>query len=75
MAETQDWQPIETAPIGYDGKHFHHVLFLGVSRGRSFAGEVIVSGWMDRGRTPVHGYSYKLTITHWRPLPDPPVSR
>ena len=67
-----DWQPIETAPDGYDGKRFHSVLFRGTSRGGSFAGYAYVSGWMDRNRQPVHSYGYKLNITHWMPLPPAP---
>ena len=63
-----DWQPLETAPVGYDGKRFNHVLFRGVSKARSFSGPVYVSGWMDNDRKPVHEYAYKLIITGWKPL-------
>ena len=66
------WQPIETAPNGYDGERFHHVLFLGHSSANSFLHPVIVSGWVHHNRKPVQHYSYKLRITHWQPLPDPP---
>lgn len=69
-----EWQDIETAPKGYDGQTWHYVLFRGVSKGRSFPGAVLVSGWMDNSRQPVHNYSYKLIITHWMPLPDPPAA-
>lgn len=68
-AAQQQWQPIETAPPGYADGRFVYVLFRGVSRGRSFDGDVVVSGWMDRNQTPVHSYGYKLTITHWMPKP------
>jgi len=67
------WQPIESAPKGYDGKRFQYVLFWGVSSGRSFDHPVIVCGYMDHDRTPVQFYSYKLRITHWMPLPSPPI--
>lgn len=52
-----DWQPIETAPHGYDGTRFVYVLFLGWSKSGSFGGPVVVSGWMDGHRKPVHSYS------------------
>lgn len=64
-----DWQPIETAPEGYDGKRFRHVLFRGYSAGGSFAGPVYVSGWMDSERKPVQWYHYKLKITDWTEIP------
>jgi hypothetical protein len=68
-----DWQPIETAPNGYEiGRGFKHVLSLGVSTGRSFDHPVVVSGWMDANRQPVQFYQYRLRITHWQPMPDPP---
>ncbi len=72
-----DWQPIETAPPGYtaDAGGFHYVLFLGYSKAGSFAGPVMVSGWMDSQRKPVVHYSYKLRLTHWMPLPDLPGKR
>lgn len=63
------WQPIETAPKGYDGQRFHYVLFRGTSRGRSFAGYAYVSGYIGHDRQPVHSYSYKLDITEWTHLP------
>ncbi|MDB5349106.1 MAG: hypothetical protein JWN86_353 [Planctomycetota bacterium] len=63
-----DWQPLETAPKGYDGVKFNHVLFRGVSKARSFSGPFYVSGWMDNDRKPVHEYAYKLIITGWKPL-------
>ena len=68
-APTSGWQPIETAPKGYDGQRFHYVLFRGTSRGGSFAGYAYVSGYMDNNRQPVHSYGYKLHITDWMPLP------
>ncbi len=67
-ATERGWQPLETAPVGYDGKKFNHVLFRGVSKARSFSGPVYVSGWMDNNRKPVHEYAYKLIITGWKPL-------
>lgn len=67
-----DWQPIATAPVGYDGTRWTYVLFKGYSKGRSFPGEVVVSGWMGKTHegklAPVHSYGYKLVITHWRPM-------
>ena len=71
-AEARRWQPIETAPPGYDWERFHPVLFLGHSKGRSFDGTTIVQGWMSHKREPVHNYNYKLVITHWMPLPPTP---
>jgi len=67
-----NWQPIETAPNGYDGDRFHYVLFYGHSRANSFLHPVIVCGYMDHDRKPVQFYQYKLTITHWMPMPEPP---
>lgn len=67
-----DWQPIETAPNGYDGTRFHYVLFRGVSAGRSFNHPVYVNGYMGSNREPVHYYHYKLHITHWMPCPEEP---
>jgi hypothetical protein len=70
------WQPIATAPPGYENGKFHHVLFRGTSRGGSFAGYAYVSGWMSNDRKPMHSYSYKLDITDWMELPpDPPAPR
>jgi hypothetical protein len=72
LRPSEDWQPIETAPKGYDGTRFNYVLFWGVSAGRSFDHPVVVIGYMDHDRTPVQFYRYKLHITHWRPLPPAP---
>jgi hypothetical protein len=69
-----DWMPIETAPPGYDGRKFVHVLFSGHSKSGAVSGRVYVSGWMDSNRRPIHNYAYKLVITHWMPLPAPPGS-
>lgn len=72
LKQVEWWQPIETAPDGYKDGVFTHVLFLGTSKARSFSGDVVVSGWMDHERKPVHNYSYKLIITHWQPMLAPP---
>jgi hypothetical protein len=69
------WQPIETAPKGYDGKRFNYILFWGTSAGRSFNHPVVVCGYMDSERKPVQFYQYKLHITHWMPVPAPPASQ
>lgn len=69
------WQPIETAPQGYDGQRFHYVLFYGVSKAGSFNHPVVISGFMDSHREPVHYYSYKLRITHWAPHPSSPTEQ
>ncbi len=66
------WQPIQTCPVGYDGKTWTRVLFKGVSSGRSFDYPAIVIGWKGSDGRLVHNYSYKLTITHWMPLPAAP---
>lgn len=74
------WQPIATAPVGYDGNKWTYVLFRGTSKGRSFPGTVVVQGWMGKthdGRLePVHSYAYKLNIDAWMPVPldAPPVA-
>lgn len=65
-----NWQPIETAPNGYDGTAFHRVLFRGRSKAGSFSGYAYVSGWMDHNRQPVHEYGYKLVIDAWMELPE-----
>lgn len=66
------WRPIATAPKGYDGETWTYVLFKGYSKGKSFPGEVVVSGWMgtthDGKLAPVYDYAYKLVITRWRPM-------
>jgi hypothetical protein len=67
-----EWQPIETLTLR--GPE-HRVLFRGVSRGRSFSHAAVVDGWVDSRGEPVHCYSYKLTITHWRPLHSPPGAK
>lgn len=64
-----NWKSIDSAPTGYDGKTFHHVLFRGRSKAGSFSGFAYVSGWMDHNRQPVHDYSYKLVIDAWMDLP------
>ena len=74
QSSAPQWQPIETAPEGFDGKRFHYVLFRGTSKGNSFQGYAHVSGWMDSNRKPVHNYSYVLNIIDWMPLPEPPQS-
>ena len=70
-----EWQPIATAPPGLADGKWTYVLFSGYSKGKSFAGRVVVSGWMGETHegtyVPVHNYSYKLVITHWMPLPPP----
>lgn len=70
------WQPIATAPPGLTDGKWTYVLFSGLSKGRSFPGRVVVSGWMGKthdGRyEPVHNYSYKLIVTHWMPMPVDP---
>lgn len=75
-APAAGWQPIDTAPPGLADGKWTYVLFSGYSKGRSFAGRVVVSGWMGKthdGRyEPVHSYSYKLVITHWMPMPTDP---
>lgn len=67
-----EWQPIQTAPKGYDGHKWTYVLFWGVSKGRSFAHPVVVSGYMDSNRKPIYYYSYRLVITHWAPMLESP---
>lgn len=69
LVAEREWQPIATAPQGYDGQRFHYVLFKGTSRARSFFGEVVISGYMDNKNEPVYYYQYKLNITHWMELP------
>jgi hypothetical protein len=64
-----EWQPIETAPK--DG-----TAFLGYNAGREriyLIESVHVeydskTTWQDRA-----GY-YNITLTHWMPLPPPPVA-
>lgn len=74
--EARTWQPIATAPPGLADGKWTYILFSGYSKGKSFGGRVVVSGWMGKthdGRyEPVHSYSYKLVITHWMPLPGVP---
>ncbi len=69
-APPSHWQPLASAPKGYDpGTGFHYVIFKGTSRGKSFSGEVVVTGYMSSTREPVHSYGYKLNITHWMEQP------
>lgn len=69
---TNNWQPIETAP---STDFNHRVLLYCVSKSRSFGGGVIIEGYVEehagRKRWRI-GYEYKLTPTHWQPLPRPP---
>ena len=62
------WQPLETAPAGNRNGQQQMLLFKGHSKARSFAGNVYVSGWVDRDGEPIYDYKYKLKITGWKPL-------
>lgn len=66
------WQPIETAPRGYNSP----VLFKGYSKAGSFAGPVYISGWVDSEGEVVYWYNYKLRFVGWKPIasiePQPP---
>lgn len=64
------WKPLSTAPKGYDGGKFHHVLFRGTSKSNSFRGYAYVSGWMAGQNEPVYWYSYKLNIDAWTEIPQ-----
>lgn len=63
-----EWHPMDTAPQGYDGQKWTHVLFKAVSKARSFEGPVYISGWMDHERKPVTNFSYALRYLGWKPL-------
>jgi hypothetical protein len=63
-----NWQPMSTAPKGYDGEKWTHILFKATSKAGSFHGVVYVSGWMDHENKPVTNYSYKLNFLGWKPL-------
>lgn len=62
-----DWRDFKADPPKPGPEN--RVLFRGISRGHSFAGYAYVDGWVSREGEPYHNYSYRLTITHWRPLP------
>lgn len=75
LKKLTEWQPIETAPKGYDGHKFTRILFKGYSKASSFSHDVYISGYMDSEREPVYFYRYKLVITHWMPLPESPNTK
>lgn len=67
MSENQ-WQPIETAPkdgTSILGAHYDAVF--------SVYWDLSANGWVD-GRTNLYDELSTYPVTHWMPLPAPPVS-
>ena len=78
------WRPIETAPkdgtiiIGYEVKQDRiGVSLVSWHEGKSTKGWVQSVGAEIKDGKRVHDDNWKLiglTVTHWMPLPDPPLS-
>jgi hypothetical protein len=68
---TQDWQPIET----HSGDTTEPVLVCAFDRWTQ-VGEASYRGDGDEGSDgwAWEGYNYRIFPTHWKPMPDPPVS-
>lgn len=71
---TEDWQPIETAPK--DGSNILIIAATAYSP-QARVGWWAGDGWAFYSRPSKHsggGVTRMIEVSHWRPLPDPPAS-
>jgi hypothetical protein len=70
-----EWQPIETAPTNTCVLvYMQRTAGLGIYRAVRMEGKGIPVGWHPVGYVLLDDFPVGADISHWMPLPDPPLS-